>query len=346
MDNQARAAIAFDWGFFRIKSTIYRDYGAELGPYGLAIYGALSYHADNTTGQSFAGVATLAKETGMSTNKARQCLQQLERLGLVRIQERVKENGYHLTNLYTLLQPPERGTPPREVPTPPRGVPTPHGEDELDSPNIDLPDYKEPAGKPADPGPELVSTALDVYVYRMVDEHDRVIYCPHCDAEVDVLTLSKAGAECECGQPFRVYDWMGKVIRKPRQSVRRAEQSPGPVMEGFYGRPVDAFCALIRLSPKKIVGKKRAQWGRKLQEIAEGAEAEQVVAAIKAIPKSEFDWILPSSPYSNKFAEVLQVMLLRATPAPEEQAEISENDRRLQQKLKEINAHLSDLGID
>lgn len=78
-------------------------YGAELGPYGLALYYALCRHA-NQEGESWPSYATLAKETGMSRAHARETMKHLVELELVSKKARKDEAGDATSNLYTLLE--------------------------------------------------------------------------------------------------------------------------------------------------------------------------------------------------------------------------------------------------
>lgn len=77
-------------------------YGAELGPYGLALYYALCRHA-NERGESWPSYATLAKKTGMSRKQAREVMKRLVGLELVSKAPRKDDAGDPTSNLYTLL---------------------------------------------------------------------------------------------------------------------------------------------------------------------------------------------------------------------------------------------------
>ena len=95
------------------------DFGPHLGPYGLAVYFALCRHSDNSNQDCDPSVATLAHETGMSTNKVRAALKALEDLGLIEIERRKVEAKLNLPSIYTLREPDPtliKGTSPRAVP--------------------------------------------------------------------------------------------------------------------------------------------------------------------------------------------------------------------------------------
>jgi hypothetical protein len=95
------------------------DFGPHLGPYGLAVYFALCRHSDNNNQDCDPSVATLAHETGMSTNKVRAALKTMERLGLIEIERRKVEAKLNLPSIYTLREPDPtliKGTSPRAVP--------------------------------------------------------------------------------------------------------------------------------------------------------------------------------------------------------------------------------------
>jgi hypothetical protein len=83
--------------FLMVFNTLYDHYGAELGPYGLAVYVALCRHA-NRADQCWPSYATIAKETGMSRRKVIYEVKKMERLQIIE----VKRNR-HTSNVFTLL---------------------------------------------------------------------------------------------------------------------------------------------------------------------------------------------------------------------------------------------------
>jgi len=76
-------------------------HGAELGPYGLAIYYALCRHTD-VDRSCWPSYATLAKETGMTRRQAIHQMNRLIRMGLVTKEPRKDEAGDPTSNRYTI----------------------------------------------------------------------------------------------------------------------------------------------------------------------------------------------------------------------------------------------------
>ena len=96
---------------FFVDNTIIRDYGAELGPYGIAVYCCLCVHADLEEQTCFPSQATIAGLIGCSRRKVHDAVLKLEALGLIQAERRQKDTGDYDSNVYTLLDPPTlRGT--------------------------------------------------------------------------------------------------------------------------------------------------------------------------------------------------------------------------------------------
>jgi len=72
-------------GFLRVYNDLYDNYGAQLGPYGLAVYVALCRYA-NQDSECWPSFATIAKGTGMSRRKVIYEIQKLERLGIIAVE--------------------------------------------------------------------------------------------------------------------------------------------------------------------------------------------------------------------------------------------------------------------
>ena len=68
-------------GFLRVYNDLYDNYGAQLGPYGLAVYVALCRYA-NQDSECWPSFATIAKGTGMSR---RQVIREISKLEALRI---------------------------------------------------------------------------------------------------------------------------------------------------------------------------------------------------------------------------------------------------------------------
>lgn len=104
------------WAWFH--HSLIDDYGAALGPYGIAVYVCLCRHVDREE-STFVGQRTIATEIGAGRTSVNQAVAKLRELGLIEVEDRVDEHG-RTTSTYTLLDPPlftERtGLPPREQP--------------------------------------------------------------------------------------------------------------------------------------------------------------------------------------------------------------------------------------
>lgn len=90
-------------GWYWIDNAILEMYGSELGAYGIAVYNALAYRANNSTQQCWPGKADIERLTGVSVKQVSRELRNLERLGLIEIERRPRKGGRWDTNLYTLL---------------------------------------------------------------------------------------------------------------------------------------------------------------------------------------------------------------------------------------------------
>jgi len=78
------------------------EYGAKLGPHGLAIYYALCRHA-NDNRECWPSYSTLAKETGMSRRQAIRAVKRLATEGLILKEPRKDDAGDPTSNRYILL---------------------------------------------------------------------------------------------------------------------------------------------------------------------------------------------------------------------------------------------------
>jgi len=72
-------------GFLRVDNDLYDRFGAQLGPYGLAVYMALCRYA-NRDSECWPSYATIAKGTGMSWRKVASTIVQLEQLGVIAVE--------------------------------------------------------------------------------------------------------------------------------------------------------------------------------------------------------------------------------------------------------------------
>jgi len=84
-------------GFLRVDNDLYDRYGAELGPYGLAVYMALCRYA-NVASECWPSYATIAQGTGMSRRKVIYEIRKLEDLGVIEVQR-----NRDTSNVFVLL---------------------------------------------------------------------------------------------------------------------------------------------------------------------------------------------------------------------------------------------------
>ena len=84
-------------GFLRVDNDLYDRFGAQLGPYGLAVYMALCRYA-NRSDECWPAYATIARGTGISRRKVIYEIAKLERLGVIEIQRNRDKS-----NLFVLL---------------------------------------------------------------------------------------------------------------------------------------------------------------------------------------------------------------------------------------------------
>lgn len=88
-------------GFYMIQNDVLDDYGAEMGPFGIAIYNALCRFASRD-GTTFPTLQKLADVTGMSRSAVKKHLSILDEMGLIEISERYTADGDRDSNLYTV----------------------------------------------------------------------------------------------------------------------------------------------------------------------------------------------------------------------------------------------------
>ncbi len=89
--------------FFQVSNTVIGVFGSKIGPYGIAVYSALAYHA-NQEGGCFPSLSAIATETGMCRRKVISTMEKLEAFGLVEVTPRYSPRGDHTSNHYFLPQ--------------------------------------------------------------------------------------------------------------------------------------------------------------------------------------------------------------------------------------------------
>ena len=97
---------------FFIDNAVIADYGADLGPHGIAVYCGLCLHARLATQQCYPSQQTLAEELGTSVASVKRGVAKLTELKLIAVEHRYREDGGKTSNLYTLLDPPIAHTEP------------------------------------------------------------------------------------------------------------------------------------------------------------------------------------------------------------------------------------------
>jgi hypothetical protein len=84
--------------YLKIYNDLYDRYGAQLGPYGLAVYVALCRYIDVDSSECNPSFATIAKGTGMSRRKVIYEIQKMERLRIIAV-----ERTAYKCNVFILL---------------------------------------------------------------------------------------------------------------------------------------------------------------------------------------------------------------------------------------------------
>ena len=84
-------------GFLKVYNDLYDNYGAQLGPYGLAVYMALCRYA-NQDSECWPSYNTIAAGTGMSRRKVIYEIQKMEALQIIAV-----ERNHHSSNVFILL---------------------------------------------------------------------------------------------------------------------------------------------------------------------------------------------------------------------------------------------------
>ena len=84
-------------GYLRVYNDLYDKFGAQLGPYGLAVYVALSRYA-NKDEECWPSHTTIAEGTGMSRRQVIREVNKMEKLGIIII-----ERSKHRSHVYILL---------------------------------------------------------------------------------------------------------------------------------------------------------------------------------------------------------------------------------------------------
>jgi hypothetical protein len=118
------------WAWF--DKRIITRYGRQLGPHGIAVYMALSVHADGELQTCFPSYQTIAREIGVSRPTVLKAIKLLLSLLLISKQAMQSPEGDAGPNLYTLLDIPAtpidlQATPPPDDPATPSELSTDQG---------------------------------------------------------------------------------------------------------------------------------------------------------------------------------------------------------------------------
>lgn len=89
-------------GYFTVDNVLLDVYGAQLGPYGIAVYCCLARFA-NREQECWPSFDAIAKRTGMSRRQVVREIAKLEQLAIIAITPRLDDKGRHKSNLYVLL---------------------------------------------------------------------------------------------------------------------------------------------------------------------------------------------------------------------------------------------------
>jgi hypothetical protein len=90
-------------GWYWIRSELLRQYGPEIGAYGIAVYNVLAMCADNDTQEAYPGLGYIANLCGCSIRQVQRKIRRMEELGLIAIESTKTETGADGPNHYWLL---------------------------------------------------------------------------------------------------------------------------------------------------------------------------------------------------------------------------------------------------
>ncbi|PEN04626.1 hypothetical protein CRI93_14900 [Longimonas halophila] len=88
-------------GFLWIDNVTLEHIGAEIGPYGIAVYAAIAMHTTGRGREAWPGAKRLAEIAGCSPRKVKSTLHDLEAAGVLQIKERTGD-----TSIFTILDAP------------------------------------------------------------------------------------------------------------------------------------------------------------------------------------------------------------------------------------------------
>lgn len=89
--------------WYKVDNALILQYGAIIGPYGIAIYNVLALHANHDTHEAYPSYQTIAELSGCSRRKVIQTLEVLESHNIVRGEGRMKNDGSPNSNVWVLV---------------------------------------------------------------------------------------------------------------------------------------------------------------------------------------------------------------------------------------------------
>ena len=92
--------------WFFVDNDLIDRFLPKMGASAFAVYAVLCRMAGNKTQDCWPSHATISAKTGLSVNTIRAGLIKLEELGLLAVEQRLRDDGSQTSNLYTLLEPP------------------------------------------------------------------------------------------------------------------------------------------------------------------------------------------------------------------------------------------------
>lgn len=89
--------------WYKVDNALILQYGAIIGPYGIAVYNVLALHANHETHEAYPSYQTIAELVGCSRRKVIQTLELLESHNIVRGEGRMKNDGSPNSNVWVLV---------------------------------------------------------------------------------------------------------------------------------------------------------------------------------------------------------------------------------------------------
>lgn len=235
-------------GWLWIDNSVLERYGAELGPYGIAVYVTLAYRANGHTQKCWPGRADIARLIGISAKQVSREVAKLEQLGLIGVERRWKPGDQDQdTNVYTLLSvsgegrdreslgtgsPAEVGT---ESPYLGTGSPTNNNHEQHPSSTTTLPDAADQEDLPTTLLPEELVDALRSIGFRNRKLEQKLAQMHAVDPRRALAYVVWAQDEGERPAAFLAQALI-EGWEPPPVTPERGEADPGCELCGGYGR--------------------------------------------------------------------------------------------------------------